>query len=543
MSRSWPLVALAALVVLLVPLAGLWYATRQWSGQVELDRAHLMAVTVLERTESISRQTVAAAKRLDAARGASPCSPANIALMRDIDLTSSYLQAVGYVDGDALRCSSFGRHDPPIALGPPRYVSSLGVQMRPAERLSLTPGRSRVVAVRGHSAVLLAPELITDLFANVAGTSVGVFSTSTGVPIAARGTFAPRWRTRLGHAATATFADGPRIVALQRSAAYDLTAYAAIPADEGRLRATALAVRLLPLALLVGVVSSIAVLWIAREQRAFPSVIRAALRRDEFFLVYQPIVALGTGRWTGAEALLRWRRHDGAMMRPDVFIPAAEDNGLIERVTARVLELLARDVPAILAARPDFRFSVNLSHTDLVTPEIVPRLQALLADSGLSPTRLTIEATERGVMEKDAATDVLRGIRALGIRVAIDDFGTGYANLAYLHSFEVDAIKIDKSFVDTIGTTAVTAHVAQLIIDMGRTLSLDLVAEGVEHARQAEYLRDHGVQHAQGWLFAMAMPAAALQSALAAAHDGGVYDVATDDPPWPLGAADAPSDA
>jgi len=268
--------------------------------------------------------------------------------------------------------------------------------------------------------------------------------------------------------------------------------------------------------LLIGLLSCGGVVWLAREQRAFPAVIRSALRHHEFFLVYQPIVDLASGRWVGAEALLRWRRRDGAMMRPDVFIPAAEDNGLIGRVTERVFNLLAHDAPAILAAHPDFRFSVNLSHTDLMAPQIVARLRDLLADAGMTGANLTIEATERGVMEKDVATQVLHDIRALGIRAAIDDFGTGYANLAYLHSFEVDAIKIDKSFVDTIGTEAVTAHVAQLIIDMGRTLSLDLVAEGVEQPHQAAYLRANGVQYGQGWLFARPMTADALHAALAA---------------------------
>jgi len=138
----------------------------------------------------------------------------------------------------------------------------------------------------------------------------------------------------------------------------------------------------------------------------------------------------------------------------------------------------------------------------------------------MTPANLGIEATERGVMEKDVATQVLHDIRALGIRAAIDDFGTGYANLAYLHSFEVDAIKIDKSFVDTIGTEAVTAHVARLIIDMGKTLSLDLVAEGVEHPHQAAYLRESGVQYGQGWLFARPMSADARRAAVAT-HDGG----------------------
>jgi sensor c-di-GMP phosphodiesterase-like protein len=257
------------------------------------------------------------------------------------------------------------------------------------------------------------------------------------------------------------------------------------------------------------------VLWRAREQRALPAVIRSALRRGEFYLAYQPIVELATGRWVGAEALIRWKRPDGSMVRPDVFVPVAEDNGLISLLTCNMLKLLALDAPAIIALRPDFRFSINLSQHDLIDPLTIDHLRNLLA-SGLKPTNLTIEATERGVMEKEAATQVLQQIRSLGMRVAIDDFGTGYANLAYLQNFEVDAIKIDKSFVDTIGTRAVTAQVALLIIDMGKTLSLDLVAEGVEHAHQADFLRDNGVRYAQGWLFARAMPADRLCTELTA---------------------------
>jgi sensor c-di-GMP phosphodiesterase-like protein len=513
MGKSWPYVVLAALV-LFAPLAGSWYAARQWSRQAELDQAHLMATTVLERTEAIARQTLAAAQRLDAMQGP-PCSTARLALMRDLDVSSSYLQAVGYVDGNRLLCSSLGRHDPPVTLGPTRYVSALGVQVRPSEHLSIAPGQVRVVAVRGHSAVVVAPELITDLFPSLNSMAIGVFSTSTGVPVGKRGTFDPRWRVRLGTADRTAFFDGQRVVALERSPRFDLTAYVALPAGYARQRALTLMARLLPLALLLGIASCLGVLWLERQQRAFPAMLLAALRNDEFFLAYQPIVDLATGHWVGAETLIRWQRADGAEVRPDVFIPVAEDNGLIARISGRVLKLLARDAPTILALRPDFRFSVNLSQDDLMAPMTVHQLRGLLA-TGLTPANLTIEATERGVMEKEAATQVLRDIRALGMRVAIDDFGTGYANLAYLHSFEVDAIKIDKSFVDTIGTEAVTAHVALLIIQMGKTLSLDLVAEGIEHAHQAEYLRDNGVHYGQGWLFARPMRADELRAALAA---------------------------
>ena len=501
-----------ALLVLLAPLAGSWYAASQWSQQAEFDQTHLMALSVLRRADSVAEQAEAAADRLLAARGAHPCSTANLKVMREIDLESSQLLAVGYVEGDRLLCSSLGIHDPPIPLGPPRYINSLGLELRTALHLPLTPGRTRVVGVRKGTAVVLAPELITDLYSDMRDIVVGV-ATSSGLQIAGRGDFSLRWRNRLGRAATVSFVDGASVVSLQRSSRFDLVSYVAVPVGYMHRRADALLAKLLPLALLVGAISCAAVLWRAREQRALPAVIRSALRHDEFYLTYQPIVALATGRWVGVEALIRWRRPDGSTVRPDVFIPVAEDNGLITLLSCHVLKLLAHDAPEILALRPDLRFSVNLSQQDLTDPRTIDRLRDLLA-AGLRPINLTIEATERGVMEKEAATPVLRQIRALGMRVAIDDFGTGYANLAHLQDFEVDAIKIDKSFVDTIGTQAVTAHVALLIIEMGKTLSLDLVAEGIEQADQADYLRDNGVQYGQGWLFGRPMSAKRLCAAL-----------------------------
>ena len=513
MGKNWPYMVLAALVFFL-PVAGSWYAAREWGEQAELDQAHLMALFVLQRGEAVAEQAESASRRLIAARGTQPCSPANLALMREIDITSSQLQAVGYVEGDRLLCSSLGVYDPPITLGPPSYVNkALGLELRPALRLSKS-GRPRVVGVRDGSAFVLAPELITDLYPDMHAVAIGVTS-STGWQIAARGAFLPRWAQRLGRESTISFVDDAHVVAMQRSSRFDLMGYVAVPTGYAVQRARALFFRLLPLALLVGLISGAAVLWRAREQHSLPVVIHYALRRGEFFLTYQPIVELTTGHWIGAEALIRWRRPDGSMIPPDVFVPVAEDNGLISQLSRQVLRLLARDAPAILKLRPDFRFSINLSQHDLIDPSTIDQLRGVLA-TGLKPTNLAIEATERGIMEKEAASIVMQQIRAIGMRVSIDDFGTGYANLAYLHKFEVDAIKIDKSFVDTIGTEAVTAHVAMLIIEMGKALSLDMVAEGIEHAGQADYLRENGVQYGQGWLFARAMPADSLCAALAA---------------------------
>ncbi len=186
------------------------------------------------------------------------------------------------------------------------------------------------------------------------------------------------------------------------------------------------------------------------------------------------------------------------MVRPDLFIPAAEDAGLMERVTARVIELAARDAAKLFARFPDFALSVNLSAADLHSTHTVALLQRLIRESHAGPTNLIIEVTERGLLEPDAAKNSIRALRANAIRVAIDDFGTGFSSLSYLGTFELDFLKIDKAFVDALGTEAPTSRVALTIIEMGKALNLELIAEGIETAAQAEFLRDHGVHYGRG---------------------------------------------
>jgi sensor c-di-GMP phosphodiesterase-like protein len=185
----------------------------------------------------------------------------------------------------------------------------------------MAPGLTRAVGVRDGTAVVLAPQLITELYADKGDALVGV-ATGTGVQMAGRGTFSPEWRQRIGQQSSVSFVDGARVVSLQRSSRFDLVSYVAVPLEYTTQRANALLAKLLPLALLVGAISSFAVLWRAREQRALPAVIRSGLRHGEFFLTYQPIVELATGRWVGAEALIRWRRPDGSMVRPTCSSPS-----------------------------------------------------------------------------------------------------------------------------------------------------------------------------------------------------------------------------
>jgi sensor c-di-GMP phosphodiesterase-like protein len=253
-----------------------------------------------------------------------------------------------------------------------------------------------------------------------------------------------------------------------------------------------------------------AILFLARQRTSLPAVLRASLKRKEFVLHYQPIVELASGHMVGAEALLRWPRNKQVGLRPALFIQAAEDCGLIQRFTRYVLTQVAIDGPRYFARHPGAYISVNLSSADLSSGDVVEWLRQLVATPGIAPYNIVVEVTEHSFVDPVSANRTIGAIRALGIRVAIDDFGTGFSSLSHLHNLSADYLKIDKVFVDAIGTASVTSEVVLHIIDMARSLNLTLISEGVETREQAEFLREHGVTFAQGWLFSKAMPLADL---------------------------------
>jgi sensor c-di-GMP phosphodiesterase-like protein len=262
---------------------------------------------------------------------------------------------------------------------------------------------------------------------------------------------------------------------------------------------------IVPFGILLGAIFSILAFLLARQQTGMLAKLDRAVRRKELFLVYMPIVELSSGKWVGAEALLRWRQRSGEVIGPDVFVPIAERHHRIKKLTSTALEQLVADSRHHLAEYADDMYiSINLTAADLSDPASVENVCRASAAAGVPS--IMVEATEGALLHVERVKSHIRQLRDLGIRVAIDDFGTGYSSLSYLSSLEVDCIKIDKSFVSSIGTASVTDHVVRHIIEMAKDLGLGLIAEGVETREQADYLIEQGVKYAQGWLFGKPMP-------------------------------------
>jgi EAL domain-containing protein (putative c-di-GMP-specific phosphodiesterase class I) len=232
------------------------------------------------------------------------------------------------------------------------------------------------------------------------------------------------------------------------------------------------------------------------------------MQADEFQVHYQPLYGQATGRCEGVEALMRWERPGVGPVRPDIFIAAAEAEGMIVALTRHLLTLIERDVRT-WATPPDFRIGVNIGPEHLSSAGLVPDIQAFVASVAARRPLIVLEITERSLISDNGqARRNIDALRAKGLRVAIDDFGTGHCSLSYLQEFPVDYLKIDKGFVQAIESAGEEAPVLDVIITLSSRLGLAVVAEGVETQRQFDYLKARGVAFIQGYFFARPMPSA-----------------------------------
>jgi len=434
------------------------------------------ASILVHRGEVADNQIKGAQSLLDAVHFPS-CSAEEAALMQQLAVTSKYVQAIGRISGNKLVCSSLG-NAAPLDIGPPDLFTENLAQERFNVWIFTGQTRPLFVISQGGYAFIVDSSLMGDLPDTPPDISVGIFvpSRPQHSPItSSNGVIQASWLRTIPKGTSTSFIDDGYVVSIVRAEQADIAAVAAYPSS-----------------------------YIWQQLR-----LRRAAKRKEFFVEYQPIVDLATLRWVGAEALVRWRR-DGHVVRPDEFIPAAEQSGVITLITACVADIVAKDLSTLLKFDTNFFVAINLSGPDLLTADTVSLLRKVVDTSHARPCNLHVEATERCFLQADHSRWMIALIRSMGMPVAIDDFGTGYSSLSCLQTLGLDALKIDKAFVETIGTDGATSHVVPHIIEMAHSLELTMIAEGIETQAQVDFLRKRGVRFAQGWLFGKPMDLASL---------------------------------
>jgi diguanylate cyclase (GGDEF)-like protein len=247
--------------------------------------------------------------------------------------------------------------------------------------------------------------------------------------------------------------------------------------------------------------------------------LRRAIEREELVLFYQPIVALSTNRVVGFEALARWRHPERGFLGPEDFIPLAEESGLIHALGRWVLQNASRALRRFIDRRPDYgplSMSVNLSARQFTRPELVQEVAAIMRSDPLPPGSLRLEITETTIMtQAEQSIRILRGLKELGLQIQVDDFGTGYSSLSYLQRFQLDALKVDRSFVGALGAPGENPEIVRTIITLGKTLGMAVIAEGIETPRQQQILLQLGCDYGQGWRFSQPLDVEGAESLLA----------------------------
>lgn len=505
------LVPAALIAVVLLPVGISVVIAYRMALHEQQQRTAIIASELLHQAHAVSDQ-IARARSVLGQSSSPPCSPARVELMRNLALSSSYLQLVGYVKGDRLVCSSYGDHGDGIPVGPADYLSGRGALIRRSVLLPFLPNTRFFMVTEANSGYssLALPDLILDVGRESREISVALVAVSNRSVILSRGWTdvwpLPAFHKELG---AMQWVSDEQVGTIRFSASNDYAAVASVPVSAVRQSWRSIARFAIPLGGVVGTLIAVLLSALIRQRTGMLAKLDRAIRRREFSLVYMPIVELNSGQWVGAEALLRWRRPGGKVTGPDQFIPIAERHHRMKRLTAAMLDVLVHDARESLARQAGQRYvSINLSAQDLSDTTIVDKLRQTQEKSGLP--RLMVEATEGGLLNVSHANSIIEQLRELDISVAIDDFGTGYSSFSYLGSLEAAYLKIDKSFVSAIGSDAVTKHVIDHIIAMAKDCDLTLIAEGVESEVQASYLRDAGVQYAQGWLFGRPMTASEL---------------------------------
>ncbi|ELY2670421.1 cyclic di-GMP phosphodiesterase [Cronobacter sakazakii] len=269
------------------------------------------------------------------------------------------------------------------------------------------------------------------------------------------------------------------------------------------------------LGLLIGLLGgALTVILLALRARSGREIV-SAIKRNQFFVVYQPVVDAATRQIRGVEALMRWEHPSAGMIPPDAFINFAEAQGLIVPLTRHLFRLIAQDVPRLQQTLPPgAKLGINIAPGHLHSAQFKMDIQKLRASLPPDYFQLVFEITERDMIREEEALDLFQWLHEQGYEIAVDDFGTGHSALIYLERFTLDYLKIDRGFVNAIGTETITSPVLDAVISLAKRLNMATVAEGVETQEQAKWLTVRGVNFLQGYYFSRPMRAADLPASM-----------------------------
>ena len=492
---------LAAMVVAagLATVVGYWVA-RLVAVRMSESRLDRYAGRILAEDDSLNGDV----RKLLGAVEASPfrvCSDAEIGYLRRLILASETLKDAGRMRNGRIECSAaLGRGTAPAEQSAPNFTledgSNLYRDLNPYQNNGLTT----ITLQRGDSFAVYAPwtrlhvepgpmhftETATDAPTRTQGVVLGE-PLPVGVPVVV---------------ADGDGRQGDHLYATRCSGRYFncVTVYTSIPEVMAADRLRFLG--LIGIFRVLGGLTGLGFSLLYFRYETLEHQLRRAIRREELYLVYQPIVELGNGRIRGAEALARWSDKSGAAIGPDVFIKIAEQHGFVGEITKLLVRRALRAFGETLRSHPGFRLSMNAAAADLADPGFLAMLDAACDEAAVAAPSVAVEIIESATVLREAAIKTIRGLRARGYSVHIDDFGTGYSSLSYLQELAVDAIKIDKTFTHAISNGSLIAAIVPQILAMAEILDLEVIVEGVETEEQAEYFRNCARPLlAQGWYF------------------------------------------
>jgi sensor c-di-GMP phosphodiesterase-like protein len=498
----------AILVCLLAGLlAGALAAGGARTIALSLARADLESYTslLLARAESIARETDNALAEANQVKG-DPCGPNDLGHLRKIAFTARNIKDVGRLIDEKLACSSFlGVVVPPFVAPPPDIVTSAGQKVWLNAPLLLAEGVSALVVASGNANAVIDPSPFNDLAQVPFRHVVAIVSPE-------RRRVLRWWGQRLvddsiliDHKDTSVDTDAD-IIRVRCSKEYFICTVAALDRREAIARQSVFIFGFGAFGSVLGGFLSLIGFLLHRTPQPLTTRLRHALRRDQLTVMYQPIVDLRSGRMVSAEALVRWTDRDGKAIPPDVFVSAAETNGTAGEITAYVLRYVGRTAGQLLREYRELVITVNIVAADLSDPDFYAVLQQTFDTSDIERKQIGLELTERSTARLDVAAPAIARLRQLGHPVYLDDFGTGYSSLAHLQDLNVDVIKLDKAFTDTVGTGSVKVSIVPQILEMAQALGLRVVVEGIETETQYAYFASAPSHcYGQGWLISPPM--------------------------------------